>query len=79
MLLDVIKLLLYQLFHSSYLNLISSGKNLKEKLASLEEDLVHLTDQLQQEAQCIPNITHPDVPIGGEESSVIRKMVLLVY
>ncbi|XP_042379334.1 serine--tRNA ligase, chloroplastic/mitochondrial-like [Zingiber officinale] len=55
--------------------LVQEGKNLKEKLASLEEDLVHLTDQLQQEAQCIPNITHPNVPIGGEESSVIRKMV----
>lgn len=51
------------------------GKNLKEGLVTLEEDLLKLTDELQQEAQCIPNMTHPDVPIGGEESSVIRKMV----
>ncbi|KAM3710261.1 hypothetical protein ACB098_01G017000 [Castanea mollissima] len=55
--------------------LIEEGKNLKEGLVTLEEDLLKLTDELQQEAQCIPNMTHPDVPIGGEESSVIRKMV----
>ncbi|KAL4649476.1 hypothetical protein ACB092_01G016000 [Castanea dentata] len=55
--------------------LIEEGKNLKEGLVTLEEDLLKLTDALQQEAQCIPNMTHPDVPIGGEESSVIRKMV----
>jgi len=41
----------------------------------LEDDLVELNDKLQQEAQCIPNMTHPDVPIGGEDCSTIRKMV----
>lgn len=55
--------------------LSSLGKNLKEGLATLEEDLVKLTDELQLEAQCIPNMTHPNVPIGGEESSTVRKMV----
>ncbi|KAF8749743.1 hypothetical protein HU200_012542 [Digitaria exilis] len=50
-------------------------KNLKEALTGLEEDLVELTDKLQLEAQSIPNTTHPDVPVGGEESSVIRKQV----
>ncbi|XP_022133431.1 serine--tRNA ligase, chloroplastic/mitochondrial isoform X1 [Momordica charantia] len=55
--------------------LIEEGKNLKEGLVSLEENLLKLTDQLQQEAQCIPNMTHPDVPIGGEECSTIRKTV----
>ncbi|KAH7687168.1 Serine-tRNA ligase type1 protein [Dioscorea alata] len=54
---------------------VEEGKNLKEALVALEEDLVQLTDRLQQEAQSIPNITHPDVPIGGEESSIVRKMV----
>jgi seryl-tRNA synthetase len=33
----------------------SSGKNLKG-LATSEEDLVKLTDELQMEAQCIPNM-----------------------
>ncbi|XP_050376528.1 serine--tRNA ligase, chloroplastic/mitochondrial isoform X1 [Argentina anserina] len=55
--------------------LIEEGKNLKEGLLTLEEDLLKLTDELQQEAQCIPNMTHPDVPIGGEDNSIIRKMV----
>ncbi|CAL1388987.1 unnamed protein product [Linum trigynum] len=54
---------------------IEKGKNLKEALASLEEDLVKLSDELQQEAQSIPNMTHPDVPIGGEDSSAVRKKV----
>ncbi|KAG9452881.1 hypothetical protein H6P81_005785 [Aristolochia fimbriata] len=55
--------------------LIEQGKKLKEDLVTVEEDLVVLTDQLQQEAQSIPNITHPDVPIGGEDCSALRKMV----
>ncbi|XP_030542755.1 serine--tRNA ligase, chloroplastic/mitochondrial isoform X2 [Rhodamnia argentea] len=55
--------------------LIEEGKNLKEGLLTLEEDLLKLTDELQQEAQCIPNMTHPDVPIGDEDSSTIRKKV----
>ncbi|XP_021981575.1 serine--tRNA ligase, chloroplastic/mitochondrial isoform X2 [Helianthus annuus] len=55
--------------------LIEEGKNLKEKLVTLEEDLIKLTDALQREAQCIPNMTHPDAPIGGEDSSTIRKTV----
>ncbi|KAK0576420.1 hypothetical protein LWI29_017118 [Acer saccharum] len=55
--------------------LIEEGKNLKEGLVTLEEGLLKLTDELQLEAQCIPNMTHPDVPIGGEDSSKIRKMV----
>lgn len=59
----------------TYLKEYFPGKNLKEGLATLEEDLVKLTDELQQEAQCIPNMTHPDVPIGGEGNSALRKMV----
>lgn len=55
--------------------LILEGKNLKEELMTLEEDLLKLTDELQQEAQCIPNMTHPNVPIGGEDCSTLRKMV----
>lgn len=51
------------------------GKNLKEGLTTLEEDLLKLTDELQQEAQRIPNMTHPEVPVGGEDCSVLRKMV----
>ncbi|XAR48541.1 Serine--tRNA ligase [Bertholletia excelsa] len=55
--------------------LIDEGKNLKEGLVTLEEDLLKLRDELQQEVQRIPNMTHPDVPVGGEDCSALRKMV----
>ncbi|KAF8380801.1 hypothetical protein HHK36_028295 [Tetracentron sinense] len=52
--------------------LIDEGKNLKEQLMTLEEDLVQLTDELQQEAQCIPNMTHPDVGNPGKFSFPVK-------
>ncbi|KAL9856163.1 Serine--tRNA ligase, chloroplastic/mitochondrial [Arabidopsis thaliana] len=55
--------------------LVEEGKNLKESLVTLEEDLVKLKDELQHVAQSIPNMTHPDVPVGGEDSSAIRQEV----
>lgn len=48
---------------------------MKDALVSLEEDLLKLSDDLQQEAQCIPNMTHPDVPVGGEDCSTVRRVV----
>ncbi|RZC57887.1 hypothetical protein C5167_005191 [Papaver somniferum] len=44
--------------------LIEEGKILKEGLLTLEEYLLKLTEKLQKEAQCIPNMAHPEVPIG---------------
>lgn len=38
-----------------------------------------LKDELQHVAQSIPNMTHPDVPVGGEESSAIRKKVVNLF
>ncbi|XP_071722737.1 serine--tRNA ligase, chloroplastic/mitochondrial-like [Rutidosis leptorrhynchoides] len=55
--------------------LVQEGKNLKEEVATLEEDLLKLKDELQEEAQCIPNMTHPDVPIGAEDCATVQKMV----
>ncbi|KAI3883039.1 hypothetical protein MKX03_003464 [Papaver bracteatum] len=58
------------------LDLYERSLNLqKEGLLTLEEDLLKLTEKLQKEAQCIPNMAHPEVPIGGEDCSGLRKMV----
>jgi seryl-tRNA synthetase len=63
------------LYYYFYSFSTTAGKNLREALITLEEDLAQLSDKLQLEAQSIPNSTHPDVPVGGEESSVVRKEV----
>uniref|UniRef100_A0A7N0UKC6 serine--tRNA ligase n=1 Tax=Kalanchoe fedtschenkoi TaxID=63787 RepID=A0A7N0UKC6_KALFE len=55
--------------------LIEQGKMLKEEAVSLENDLLRMMDELQMEAQCIPNMTHPDVPIGPEDCAVTSKTV----
>lgn len=47
--------------------LIRKGQELKEQLAVMEATLSGLEAELQREGQRIPNLTHPDVPIGGEE------------
>ncbi|GAQ88289.1 serine--tRNA ligase, chloroplast or mitochondrial [Klebsormidium nitens] len=53
--------------------LVAEGKRLKDDSARLEEELANLVDELQKEGQRIPNLTHPEVPRGGEEVSVVRK------
>lgn len=41
--------------------LIAQGKQLKERLSQLEAHLIAVEARLQQEAQKIPNLTHPQV------------------
>jgi seryl-tRNA synthetase len=48
--------------------LISQGKELKEKIALAEGEYKDIQDQLYREATKIPNMTHPEVPVGKEES-----------
>lgn len=55
--------------------LILKGQELKEKLAHIEEGLAKAEIALQREGQKIPNLTHPDVPIGEEELATIVKLV----
>lgn len=47
--------------------LIEKGKDLKEQLDDIEAKLHYIETQLQMEGQRLPNLTHPDVPVGGEE------------
>lgn len=51
---------------------------LKEESVLLENELLRLMDELQMEAQCIPNMTHPYTPIGSEDCAVTSKTVSLL-
>ena len=47
--------------------LIAEGKALKEKIAAVEEKMNALMEELKQAAMLIPNMAHPDAPIGKED------------
>ncbi|CAI5534549.1 unnamed protein product [Closterium sp. Naga37s-1] len=55
--------------------LVSEGKHLKDVLAGLESELGEVASELQREGQRLPNLTHPDVPRGGEEVAVTLRTV----
>ena len=50
--------------------LIVAGREIKEQLAGLEDELKATEEQLQPLLENVPNMIQPDVPIGGEEDSV---------
>lgn len=56
--------------------LIDEGKRLKSEVAEQEERLRRLEAELQQRLKRIPNLTHPDAPIGltEDESVEVRKV-----
>ncbi len=47
--------------------LIEEGKQLKEQIASLEEEMKSIDVRLWDEAKRIPNAAHPDAPVGKED------------
>ncbi|QDZ18919.1 serine--tRNA ligase [Chloropicon primus] len=55
--------------------LISDGKGLKEQIAVLEQAVEAVQMELQREGQKVPNMTHPEVPVGGEEQSTTLETV----
>lgn len=55
--------------------LIAKGQQLKERLADFEGRLRDLEGALQAEAQRLPNMTHPDVAVGGEDAAVLLREV----
>lgn len=54
--------------------LVAKGQALKESLSALEAQLVVAEEQLQAAAQKLPNLTHPAVPLGGEELATVLKV-----
>ena len=49
--------------------LIEEGRKLKEEIANLENQLNKAEEELKQLASQIPNMAHPDAPIGKEDKS----------
>ncbi len=49
--------------------LIEEGKRLKDSIAEQEKLLEETERRLQQEALLIPNMSHPDVPVGQGEAA----------
>jgi seryl-tRNA synthetase len=49
--------------------LVAEGKRLKQELADGEEPLRALESQLQRSLARLPNMTHPEAPVGATEES----------
>jgi len=47
--------------------LIDEGKKLKEEISFIEADLAVVENELLTEARKIPNMAHPDAPVGRED------------
>lgn len=56
-------------------NCIAEGKVLKEKSQILEEKARDLQVRLNEEGSRLPNLTHPDVPLGPEENATVLRTV----
>src|SRR5579885_2621064 len=54
--------------------LIAEGKRLREEVAGLEKQLKEVQEQLHAVLLTIPNMTHPDAPVGttAEDNKVLR-------
>jgi seryl-tRNA synthetase len=47
--------------------LVEEGKKLKESIAAAEAELTKTEEELDAEARKIPNMAHPDAPVGRED------------
>jgi len=56
-------------------DLIREGKRLRDEIAGIESATVALYAQLEHEAYRIPNSTHPQSPVGGEDQATVLQMV----
>jgi len=55
--------------------LIQEGKRLREQVGALEKDVKRVETDLHSALMTIPNMTHPDAPVGstGEDNKVLRQ------
>ncbi|MDR2193987.1 MAG: serine--tRNA ligase [Treponema sp.] len=53
--------------HEKRTALIEEGKKIKEDIAGVETELTHVEAALEEEARRIPNMAHPDAPVGKED------------
>jgi seryl-tRNA synthetase len=49
---------------------LNEGRQLKEELAKIEEDLAVIDQQFTEKLKQVPNVTFDDVPVGDESASV---------
>jgi seryl-tRNA synthetase len=56
-------------------NLMKDVKKHTDDIAKFQEQLGEIEFKLMNEALRIPNITHPDVPVGSEENAKLIKLV----
>ena len=49
--------------------LIELGKQLREQISEVESQQKAVEEELRSEQAQIPNMTHPDVPVGGEDDA----------
>lgn len=64
------------------LKLINSGKEIKEKIAKTEIELAEAENALRNAVSKIPNMAHPDAPVGKEDNDnleVKRSGILPVF
>src|ERR1700677_4101986 len=54
--------------------LIQKGRELREKVSALEDQLASVTGELDGVLRCFPNMSHPQAPIGttGDDNKVIK-------
>jgi seryl-tRNA synthetase len=55
--------------------LIAKGKELREAITANEKQVADVEPQLREVMSCIPNMTHPEAPTGGEADSKCLRIV----
>lgn len=58
-----------KLAEDARVTLIQEGKQLKEEIAAAEAELALVESELHELSDAVPNMTHPEAPIGAEESA----------